>query len=91
MTRAAAIFALVMILLSAFVTAGTLYGRFSQTSKIRQSNVRVWHAVVCSIEHAAIKQKNHTVQEKRLIIRFYDNLLVNDVHAAPCGITVTGR
>lgn len=83
-----ALLAAVAIILSGWA----LYDRFSTSNHARSENRAVWHAVICGIEQAVVKDdKTHkrTADHTRTVLAFYDRLLVEDVHAAPCGIVVS--
>lgn len=79
------------------LSAWALATRFQETNANRARNARIWHAVICDIEHQIVVNSNineHplTLQRRKFILRFYDNLLVRDAHAQPCNINpVTGR
>ena len=70
--------------------AWSLYDRFEQTNEARRENKAVWHAVICNIEQSVIANGKTPLSDKVVFIRFYDGLLVNDVHTRGCGITVDG-
>lgn len=72
---------------SCFAAAFALYGRFAQTNELRKQNAFVWHVVICDIEQSVLKDKKTSPEDKVSFIRFYDRLLVKDVHAAPCNLT----
>ena len=50
-----------------------------------QADDRIWHAVICHIEHATLKQ-HLPADRERTVLRFYDRLLVHDVRTAGCGL-----
>lgn len=76
----------------AFLTAVSLllagwaaYTRFSDTNHTRIREAATWRAVICSIEKAVIEDKTIPHERKVFALRFYDRLLVENVHTQPCG------
>lgn len=53
-----------------------------------KENANTWHAVICSIEQAVIEDPKQPREEKVRFIKFYDGLLVNQVHTQPCGFVI---
>lgn len=81
---------------SLLISGWALYTRFNETNAARKRNAQIWHAVICDIEKQIVASRQNddprlTAARKRKLLRFYDGLLVKDAHAAPCGLTVTGR
>lgn len=68
-----------------------LLARFNQTNELRREQAHVWHAVVCTIEIQVLKNQDATAREQKRALRFYDGLLVDDVHAAPCHLVIKGE
>lgn len=85
-----AILALAAVAFAAIALSGwALYARFEQTNAARAADNRVWHAVICSIEAAVVKQHLPPAKE-RAALRFYDHLLTADVQTDGCGLTQKG-
>lgn len=76
--------------ISLALSAWALYSRFGDGTTFRDEQARTWHVVICTIEQAVVATKRPDA-DKRQALRFYDNLLVNSVHAAPCRIQITRR
>ena len=85
--------ALLLTLLCAGVTSAILYDRFEQTNRNRAANAAIWHAVICDIEKQLIINRDgeFSAAKRKAALRFYDNLLVKDAHAAPCGLYPGGK
>lgn len=66
-----------------------LYARFTESNGYRAADNRVWHAVICQIEHAVLKQHLPPAKE-RAALRFYDELLIADVQTDGCGLLQKG-
>lgn len=82
-----AVDALAVLTAFALLLSGwALYSRFTETNHARADNRAVWHAVICSLERATMKQPHVPPARVRTVLVFYDKLLVEDVHAAPCGL-----
>lgn len=77
----------VVAILLSFATAGfALVSRFDATSKARQNNKETWHGVICSIEKFTVQRKDLSLERKQSALKFYDDLLVNNVKTTPCGL-----
>lgn len=76
--------------LSLLLTGWALYDRFDQGNQARQDNKRVWHAVICALETATAHNTKVDVTSRKLAIKFYDQLLTEDVQTTGCGIAVDG-
>jgi len=71
---------------SAIILASwALYARFQQSNAYREADNRVWHAVICTIEQAVVKQHLDPAKERETL-RFYDRLLMVDVGTDGCGL-----
>lgn len=85
--------ALMLLAAAAFtalsLSGWALYARFEQTNAYRTDTNRVWHAVICQIETAVLKQHLPRAKE-RAALRFYDHLLTADVGATGCGLLQKG-
>lgn len=90
MRLAIGVAAAVVILALSGTTAVLLYSRFEQTNHNRVANARIWHGVLCDIEKKLILPAHASTVKKKAALAFYDGLLVNDAHAAPCGFTIGG-
>ena len=89
--RLAYVSAFAFVVLS-LVTGWALYGRFNETNTIRERNAEIWHAVVCDIEQSLVDQDGKIpAKQRKAALKFYDNLLVKDAHAAPCGLYPGGK
>lgn len=86
--KALAVAALAAFLLSSFITAWAVYGRFTETNANRRNNAQLWHVVICDIERSVLNDPHSDPQRVSNFLKFYDRLLVTDVHAAPCGLEV---
>ena len=67
------------------LSALALYARFTESNAYRQADNRVWHAVICTIEQAVVKQHLDPAKE-RAALRFYDRMLMVDVGTDGCGL-----
>jgi hypothetical protein len=76
---------LTLATVASVVAAGGFYTRFEETNHNRAANARVWHVVICDIEQQVLRNSASPVN-KVDFLKFYDHLLVSDVHAAPCGL-----
>jgi uncharacterized membrane protein YidH (DUF202 family) len=83
-TRIALGIAAAAVALSMFTSGFALVQRFGATTEARHNNQRVWHAVICQIEHAVYHTPRLTAQKRTNAIKFYNTLLVKDVQALPC-------
>ena len=72
------------------LAAWALYARFQESNAYREADARIWHAVVCQIEQAVLKQHLSPVKERKAL-RFYDHLLVADVRTDGCGLIEKGK
>ncbi len=70
----------------AAVAGIALLVRFNETNRLRNDQAHVWRAVVCSIEDQVLRSQDATWAQQRRALRFYDHLLVDDVHTAPCNL-----
>lgn len=86
--RVMLVLTVVLLLLSSTVTALLLYNRFAATNANRESNKRVWHAVICTIETQTLLSKHASPAAKATAVEFYDGLLVSDVHTTGCGFSI---
>ena len=69
------------------VASGALYARFTESNAYRTADQRIWHAVICQIEHNfAAHNRNLPVARVRTILRFYDQLLTVDVMTDGCDL-----
>jgi hypothetical protein len=92
--KTSALVIVVFLLMNAAVSAWALYSRFEQTNRNRVGNARIWHAVICDIEHQIVHDNHAPIPsdaQKRQYLAFYDHLLVADAHAEPCNITIPAR
>jgi hypothetical protein len=85
-TRIALAAASVAVFLSLSAAGAAFITRFKVTNEARHNNAVVWHGVICSIEQAVVKSHTITHEKKLSSLRFYDDLLVNYVKTAPCGL-----
>lgn len=85
-TKVALAIASVAILLSLAAAGGALISRFSITNEARHNNALVWHGVICSIENFTVQRSDISREKKVTALKFYDNLLVQNVKTTPCGL-----
>jgi hypothetical protein len=77
--------AVIFVLLSG-LTGWALYSRFEQTNRNRDTNAAIWHAVICSIEQQSLNDPFTSNDSKRASVKFFDGLLMDDVHTTGCGL-----
>lgn len=92
LTKPVVYISLVLILFFSVQTATGLYGRFTQTNEARRDNKATWHKVICHIERDTVKglKKPYSKRVNKTLI-FFDDVLVNDVNTARCGIYSGGK
>jgi hypothetical protein len=79
-------FLALLTVISLVVSSWALVTRFNETNRLRDENAKIWHAVVCDIEVQVGQDKKLSHSRKVFVLRFYDRLLMDDAHAAPCGL-----
>lgn len=78
-----------VVTLTASALAGwALYDRFAEGNRAVKDNKATWHAVICTIEAATVKNPKTTRAEKAQSLAFFDGLLVNNVGTKPCRLHV---
>ncbi len=71
------------------ISGVSLMMRFHQTNTLRADQTHAWVAVICDIEHQVVSSKLPLTQKLK-DVKFYDGLLINDIHTAACGIPIGG-
>ncbi len=78
-------------LICSLISAWAIFARFTDTNHRRAENKAVWHAVICTIEQSVNNNSNLTHTQKLLSFRFYDGLLIDQVHTNGCGYIAARR